>query len=356
MRSGGRADGSKRGLFAEVAHLQKTARCAVLATPLWLRGSVPLSHQAKLLVRDDGSTRGTIGGGSLEAEVRRRAAELLESQEACVLNFELTDAEAAEEGMMCGGRCAILLEPIKPDRARDVFTEAAKAEEAGEPIVLITIVPEDGPPRKLALLANGEWIGSIADDTLRAALRDAADECRVREQPYFIEQPVTAHFDPVQPGPRLFIFGAGHVAVPLAEMAGLAGFFVTVIDDREEFANRKRFPHVDRIVVAAVADAFEELRISEDAYVVAITRGHAMDESVVAYALEARARYVGMIGSRRKVAAVRGRLSHRGFADADLARVHAPIGLDIGADTVEEIAVSIVGQLVAVRRKQGQEA
>jgi xanthine dehydrogenase accessory factor len=137
----------------------------------------------------------------------------------------------------------------------------------------------------------------------------------------------------------------------VAHIAGLVGFRVVVIDDRAEFANRERFPSVDEVVAAPVEEAFEALHVDDDGYVVAITRGHAMDEEVVAHALRTRARYIGMIGSKRKVGGVLGRLRERGFSEADLARVHAPIGIDIEAETVEEIAVSIVGELIAVRRR-----
>jgi xanthine dehydrogenase accessory factor len=142
------------------------------------------------------------------------------------------------------------------------------------------------------------------------------------------------------------------VAIPLAQVAAIAGFRVTVIDDREEFASRERFPVADEVVVASVEEAFSALPIGKDSYVVAVTRGHVMDEEVVAAALAARARYIGMIGSRRKVAGVRERLRERGFAPEELDRVHAPIGIEIGSDTVEEIAISIVAELIAERRKE----
>ena len=164
-------------------------------------------------------------------------------------------------------------------------------------------------------------------------------------------KPVRAHLDPILPRPRLFVFGAGHIAVPLAHIADLVGFAVTVVDDREEFASSARFPRAEVMVVGSVAQAFARLAVSREGYVVAVTRGHALDEEVVAEALRTPARYIGMIGSKRKVAEVRRRLRERGFSEADLARVHAPIGLDIGAEGVEEIAVSIVAELIAVRRK-----
>ncbi len=143
------------------------------------------------------------------------------------------------------------------------------------------------------------------------------------------------------------------MAIPLAQVAAIAGFRVAVIDDREEFANRDRFPVADEVMAASVEEAFSALAIGKDSYVVAVTRGHVLDEEVVAAALAVRARYIGMIGSRRKVAGVRERLVGRGFSQAELDQIHAPIGIEIGSDTVEEIAISIVAELIAERRREG---
>jgi xanthine dehydrogenase accessory factor len=303
---------------------------------------------------------GTVGGGLLEARVIEAAPRVLAEGRAQVLEFELTQDEAARTGMICGGRCAVLVEPVGPDRAPEVFAAAAAAAEAGEAMVLITLLPPDGATQKLAL-REGELVGGPVEGPRQACpplaglslLREAAMRALVSERPLYQEQPVRAHFDPIIPRPTVFIFGAGHVAAPLAHIAGLVGFRVVVIDDRAEFANRERFPRADEVVAAPVEQAFGALGADERSYIVAITRGHAMDEEVVARALRSRARYIGMIGSKRKVAGVLGRLSERGFTQAELARVHAPIGIDIDAETVEEIAVSIVAELIAVRRRGG---
>jgi xanthine dehydrogenase accessory factor len=218
-------------------------------------------------------------------------------------------------------------------------------------VVVVTVMAAEGEARKLAFRQGGGAIGSSGDAEMDRALAEEARAALEARAPRYAEEPVAAHFEPVLPYPTLLIFGAGHVAQPLAQMAALAGFRVIVVDDREEFANRERFPTADEVVVAEVAEAFGRAHVDEESYVVAVTRGHVMDEEVVAQALGTPARYIGMIGSRRKVAAVRERLRGRGFGEADLDRIHAPIGLDIGADTVEEIAVSIVAELVQERRR-----
>jgi xanthine dehydrogenase accessory factor len=350
MNAVGQRPSGSRGIFAEIVRLQRAGQRAVLATPLWHTGSVPLSAESKLLYRVDGSIAGTVGGGLLEARVIETARQVLAEGKAQIIEFELTQDQASRAGMICGGRCAVLVEPIEPDSAPEVFAAAAAAAEAGEPLVLITVLRE-GVTQKLALVRDdlvGGPVHGVA--TGMSLLQEAAMEALASEHPLYREEPIRAHFDPITPRPTVFVFGAGHVAIPVAHTAALAGFRVMVIDDRAEFANRERFPGADDVIVASVDEAFNGVAVDQTGYVVAITRGHAMDEEVVAHALRTSARYIGMIGSKRKVAGVLGRLRTQGFTDADLARVHAPIGVDINAETVEEIAVSIVAELIAIRR------
>ncbi|UCH34590.1 MAG: XdhC family protein [Armatimonadota bacterium] len=352
MNSADSTQSSSRGIYQEIVRLQQAGRRAALATPLWLSGSVPLVLESLLLVRDEGSALGTIGGGPLEAEVLRQAAEVIAQDEPRIAEFDLTQDEAADSGMICGGQCAVLIEPIGEDRAVQVYAAAARAEAAGERAAIITIIPEQGALRKLALLPDGVLLGTSGDAVNDDALRELGERCRAEERPCFVKEPVRAHLQPVFASPCLCVFGAGHIAVPVAHLADLVGFRTIVIDDRSEFANARRFPR-STVLVAGVDDAFERLAIGEGAYVVAVTRGHALDEEVVARALRTRARYIGMIGSKRKVAAIRERLLRRGFDEDDLSRLHAPVGLQIGAETVEEIALSIVAEIVAVRRGSG---
>lgn len=272
--------GSSRGIYEEIVRLQQAGQRCALASPTSISGSVPCVSQSRILIREDGSFMGTVGGGPLEAKVLVQAAEAIRSCKPAVVDFELRQDEAAEAGMICGGSCSIRIDLILPDSAPETFAEVAQGEAR----------------------------------------------------------------------PSAYIFGAGHVAVSVELFARMVGFGTVIIDDRAEFANEDRFPQADQVLVASVDDAFDQLSIGEGAYVVSITRGHSFDEEVVTHALRTRARYVGMIGSKRKVASIRQRIRDSGFTDADLARLHAPIGVEIGAETVEEIALSIVAELVAVRR------
>ena len=349
-----------RGVYAEIVRLQQAGRRGALAIPLWFAGSVPLKHHFSLLLRDDGTMLGTIGGGLLEAEVLRQAREVMAGNEPRVMGFDLTQDEAAREGMICGGTCAVLLEPIRPGCAEEVYAAAARAEETGERAAVITVLGKGignresgiGVPGycKLVLLPDGSLLESTGDAAADQALRQLAEQALADERPVFVEEPVVAHIEPILPRPALIIFGAGHVGRVVAHLGSLAGFRTVVVDDRAEFANRERFPHADQVLAASVDEAFDALAIGAADYVVVVTRGHVMDEEVVARALRTPAVYLGMIGSKRKVSGVCARLRARGLNDEDLARLHAPIGLAIGAETVEEIAVSILAEIIAVRR------
>jgi xanthine dehydrogenase accessory factor len=345
-----RVESSRRRLYRELVRLQQAGQRVVLATPLWFRGSAPLAADSRLLMRQDGSTLGTVGGGLLEAEVLRQAAEVLADPGPRVIEFDLTQDEAAARGMICGGRAAVLVEPIGPDDATEVFAAVAEAEAAGASAVLISVLQGEDSVVKLALLPEGRLVGPSVPAEAEQVLRELAKRACAEERPIFVEEPVRVHAQPLLAVPTACIFGAGHIGAVVAHLAQLVGFRVAVVDDREEFANAARFPQAEQIIVAPLEEAFAELAVSDRDSVVVVTRGHMLDEEAVALALGTPARYLGMIGSKRKVAAIRERLRARGFTDDGLARLHAPIGLPIGAHTVEEIAVSIVAELVAVRR------
>ena len=349
------ADGTLKsncGIYREITRLQQVGQRAALATPVRRSGSVPCANQSRLLIRQDGSFLGTVGGGLLEAEVLRDAPGVIAADKPLLLEFDLTQDEASTVGMICGGACTVMIEPIQPGRATEVYAAAAQSEADGSRVVLITVLADQHSFHKFALLPDGVLVGSTGDANVDAVVRELAEQYGAGEEPHLVEEPFRVCIQPLCSPPSLYIFGAGHIAVPVAQLAELVGFRTTVIDDRREFADARRFPQADLVLTATPDEAFDELPIGEGAYVVSITRGHQLDEEVVAHALRTPARYIGMIGSKRKVKAIRQRLRDRDFDETDIARLHAPIGVDIGAETVEEIALSIVAELVAVRRSR----
>ena len=252
-------------VFDELVRLRSAGRKCALATIVDVRGSIPGYQTARMLVRDDGSIAGTIGGGRAEADVQKAAREVMETEKPRRLSFDLGQDAAYDGDLICGGQLEVLVEPILPV-------------------------------------------------------------------------------------PRLFIFGAGHISRSLSKVAALAGFSPIVIDDRESFANAERFPEAEAVHVGACEDVFPRLPIDGSSYIVIVTRGHRDDARALRLAAWSPARYVAMVGSKRKVVSVAGELEKEGVPRAALERLHAPMGLDIGAISPEEIAVSVVAEMIAVRR------
>ena len=238
---------------------------AALVTVVGTEGSTPQKAGAKMLVHADGQIVGTIGGGCLEAEMTWRARGSIESRRVQLVTYDLTPEQAGDDGLVCGGRMQVFIEPIEGT-------------------------------------------------------------------------------------PTLCLFGAGHVAQPLARMAKAVGFRVEVADDRVKFANRGRFPEADLIVVDAFPSAATKMTLGRNSYAIIVTRGHKSDGEALAATLGKGLRFVGLLGSKPKVVHIFSALRDRGVGAEELAKVHAPLGLAIGAQTPEEIAVSILAEMVAVRR------
>ncbi|WP_028588166.1 XdhC family aldehyde oxidoreductase maturation factor [Desulfocurvus vexinensis] len=327
----------------------------VLATIVASGGSTPRGAGAAMAVRPDASIEGTVGGGLLEARAMRAAGELFaQGDGAAVLQrHELDNELAARADMVCGGQVTVLLERLDPGDA-GVFAALDDALRQGRRAVLLTALegPAGGPLRATArvALAPGQqpppWPGHDP-----AALAEARDTALETGRPGLLSGPGGfLAVLPLVPQPAVFLFGAGHVSRPTAQVARIAGFRTVVLDDRPEFANRQRFPDADAVLVPPSMDrALDGLEVGEADSLVIVTRGHLHDKTVLAAALRTPARYVGMIGSLRKREAVYAALRDEGVPEAAIARCHCPIGLSIGARTPEEIAVSIVAELVQCR-------
>lgn len=317
---------------------QSAVLCAIVRN----LGSAPRTSGARMLVMADGTIAGSVGGGAVEGACQARARELLHGASGFAeLNFELNAASAAEAGMVCGGSVSILLHRVEPE-SLSLLQKVRSDYLRGKRPMLLTHLPKGDLPPRLALL------GPEGNDEVPAELR-AEILRKSRRAPFIaLDQGREIFVEPlVHPG-RVHLAGAGHVALATARIAAFVGFEVVVMDDRQEFASIERYPEASKVrVLDSFTDCIEDL--GPDDYVIIVTRGHLHDREVLAQALRTEAGYIGMIGSRRKRAAVYDSLRRDGFTDADLARVHCPIGLAIGADTPEEIALSIMAELVQVR-------
>lgn len=252
-------------IYEEIVKLQREGRRGAVATIVNVRGSIPSFKSAKMLVRDDGSIAGTIGGGCVEAEVWQAAREVISSEKPRTLTFDLNQDPKFDTGLVCGGTLEIFIEPVLPPAL-------------------------------------------------------------------------------------LYIFGAGHVALELYKAARNAGFDVVVTDDRDTYANRERFPAAREVIAEDFDSAINRLNPGASSFVVIVTRGHHDDMRVLRRAVQTRARYIGMVGSKRKAITVYRALLEEGLQPELFDRVYSPVGLDIGANTPEEIAVSIMAEIVGIRR------
>jgi xanthine dehydrogenase accessory factor len=349
------------------AALQRSLQVApqvAVATIVRTRGSSPREVGARMLIRPDGATDGTVGGGCGEAEVWRTALEVMADEQARMVVVDLTNDIGLNTDGVCGGIMDIFVEPWRPpanghDLAAGVLTAVADH----RPAITATIVGRSrGMPCTLgekALVvderigAGGfQWPALEARVLVEAPAIVADGRSQVRNysfEPDIVGQ-VSVFFDLALPPPTLIVVGAGHVAVPMAQVGKLLDFDVLVVDDRASFANKERFPTADRIIVDDFERAVDDLLITPSTYVVLVTRGHAHDVRALRKIIRKPAAYIGMIGSRRRVYAVFKLLRDEGIPVEDLLRVHAPIGLDIKTETPGEIAVSVGAELLKVRR------
>jgi xanthine dehydrogenase accessory factor len=252
-------------LYDEIVRLRALGQKCAVATIVQVNGSIPSYESAKMLVREDGSMMGTVGGGCVEAEVWTAAREVIDTEKPKHLNFSLSQDAAYDEGLICGGQLNIFVEPVIPQ-------------------------------------------------------------------------------------PTALIFGGGHVSKGISRVATLAGFRTSIIDNREAFANKERFPEADETYAEEYEDVFPKLPVNSSTYLIIVTRGHRDDMRVLRWAVMTPAKYIAMIGSKRKTISVVKELEKDGIPRDAFDKVFAPMGLEIGAETPEEIAISVVAEMIAVRR------
>jgi xanthine dehydrogenase accessory factor len=346
-------------LYLEIVQALERKERVVLATLIHRIGSAPRAVGAKYLVKEDGTSFGTIGGGRVEAEVWQKAKEVKQRGERDVLHFELTAEQLAEGGLICGGDIDIFLEPLELEFL-NIYQEVLKIKQKGGSAILATLISLDhssvkGQGLKVLLRPSGEKVGTLlhSEPLERRVLSEG--ECLFEEKKPKVlvvdlgYQKAEILLEPIISEPTVYVFGAGHVSQQVSPLAKRVQFRVVVIDDRTMFANRERFPEADEIIVSEFEKCFDRLSVDESSYIVIVTRGHLYDRYVLEQAVQTRARYIGMIGSKRKIQMLYQNLMEQGISKESLDRVYAPIGLEIHSETPEEIAVSIVAELIKVR-------
>lgn len=342
------------GAICDLLH-QGTA--AVLASIVILEGSSPRHNGAKMLVAANGKCFGTVGGSLLEATTIKESRLAISFASSAMLNFNLNGKDARSLGMICGGQASILLDYIAPSQDNlEFFSKWNDAIAENRQFYYITYLQRQGSKVEVSgrsILFDARKpisTGRVREDLETEVLNQLS---QIKSTTLIDLEGSTAIIDPIRKIKTVYCFGAGHVAVPTCHIASLCGFRVRVIDDRAEYANMERFPDAQDIWVhAGIAGKMDDFEINPDSYIVIVTRGHSFDREVLERALKTRAGYIGMISSRRKKEAIFNELKNQGFSDAELARVHSPIGIPIGGETPEEIAVSIVAELISERTKQ----
>ena len=335
----------------------RDGRPCVLATVVRTKGSTPQKAGAMLLVRDDGSGLGTLGGGCVEGDIWFAAQEMLRQDGGPEFkDYYLNEDIAARDGLVCGGTMYFYLEPLRrSDDFLPLGDEILEAYDGGEPVSLATIVNSPRRPEllgaKLLLRADGTVSGTLGSPALdEPALATARRIADIGNTESITAEGAEIFVEGFTTPPTLVMVGGGHVGKATADLANLLGYRVYVVDDRPEFANKERFPYAEQVVVAPYHQWAEHLSINVNSFLVVATRGHRFDDMALESALKTRARYIGLLGSRRKTLMIYRRLMEQGVAKERIREVYAPVGLNIGALTPDELAVSIMSEIIMVRR------
>ncbi|MBM3465435.1 MAG: XdhC family protein [Armatimonadetes bacterium] len=361
----------KRDVFTRLSSLAQTERQVVVATIVRAYGSTPREVGAKMVVLENGEFFGTIGGGCGEAEVWQQARRVFRSATPRTVHVDLTEDPDKGGDAICGGRMDVFIDLWgEGDLARVPGIVRLLDEGRGVSLATVMEAPAGAAaaPGTHVVLSESEPIGSLGDALLDAQLHRQAEALQRERKSVVAAFPLDGGA-PTVPAPRhgaegalevfvevierppvLVIAGAGHCALPLAKMGKLLGFYVIVLDDRPECATRERFPDADEILLGDLEREVEKIPMDRRTHVVLVTRGHKLDEAILRKVVRNPLGYVGMIGSKRRVRAVFRDMERDGFAPEHLARVSSPIGLDIGAETPEEIAVCILAEVIMARK------
>ena len=330
-----------RAMLKETARRLRNGEDLCMVTVIAHSGSTPRGSGARMLVGKEGRITGTIGGGAVEYRSEHIAADVLKEKNSGEHDFSLTREDVQNLGMICGGAVKVFFQYI-PSFDKDMLDLCDKAEElfaAGEDIWLISEISAGG---KLGLYAKScgyylldppDWVSSY--------LTRHPQRKVLGEDDFYIEQ--------IGSSGKVYVFGCGHVAQELVPVLSHVGFKCVALDDRPEFATKSLFPSAEEVILCDFTRLSDYIKVTEEDYVCIMTRGHAFDTEVQAQMLRTPACYIGVIGSRNKIAGVRKVLSEQGFTDEDFKRITAPIGLPIRAETPAEIAISVAAQMIEVR-------
>jgi len=344
-----------RELIPQLLERLATGRPVVYCRLVETRGSTPQKAGAAMLVFADGGQAGTLGGGCIEAEVKRRALVAFEAGAAEVMSFQLDNDYGWDDGLICGGRMQVLVEPLRPGDDVTYFEQLVHLLSVGE--AFCEAIAFDA--EKSGVAVPSCWLFAADGRVLSARHTTTAPPATlVANMPALVDRPRAVCLQgvaylPVLERTRLLIVGGGHLGNAVGNLAPDLGFDVWVVDDRAEYVSPERFPRAQRLLCGEVGPTLRDLEITANTYCIIVTRGHNHDEEALYHLCDRGARYVGMIGSRRKIKMIFDDLEAEGISPELLTKVYAPLGIDIGSQTVMEIAVSILAELISHRNCDG---
>ncbi|HVN97468.1 MAG TPA: XdhC family protein [Syntrophorhabdaceae bacterium] len=328
-----------KNIYVVIDEYLDRGESGVLATIVKRTGATPQGAGAKMFIGADGRMFGTVGGGCLEAEIWQNSRKILKTKEADVFRYVLDGKNVEDDGMICGGNIDVLLEPVD-EKYRDLYRQISGFKAQGKKAVTITSYGARGFTKTLCT-SEDELIGDLTGHE-----KDIAAPVFHEKKPTVLDNRVV---EPIVSSSTLYLYGAGHVSQFICRLAKTMDFAVTVFDDRVEFANRERFPEADNVIVDDFGNALKYADDEDNIYAAVVTRGHKHDALVLEQILTRPHRYIGMIGSKRKIRIIFDYLETKGFGESLLQSIYAPIGVDINAETPQEIALSIVAEIVKVR-------
>ncbi|WP_420645408.1 XdhC family protein [Candidatus Leptofilum sp.] len=330
----------------EINRWQVDNEAVALATVVQTWGSAPRKVGAKMALTPNGRIAGSVSGGCVEGAVFEEGTAALQTNRAKLLHYGVADETAWDVGLACGGTIEVFVEPL--DTAVTQFIYNLIQNKLAGAVITVIRGPEELLGRKLAVSREGERLGSLGPETLDTQAI-AAEAKATHPQRVQLGDHIEIFIDAIRPAPTLIIVGGVHIAMALTSFAQTLGYRTLVIDPRRAFGSNERFPHVDQLIQAWPDKAFAEVEIGEDTAVALLTHDPKIDDPALKIILQANPFYIGALGSKKTHAKRVERLRGYGFSDAEIGRIHAPIGLDIAAQTPEEIALAIMAEIVKSR-------
>ena len=333
----------------------KSNKKFVISTVTRTQGSTPQKPGAKLLVREDGSGVGTLGGGCVEGDIWFASSEKIKREESAeVRPYELNEDLAAKDGLVCGGTMHFMIDPIDNKLEFEFFLdEIKKAYNGDKPVALVQVLEskkKEEISKKILIKEDGSKSGQLISEEIDEKLvKESRDLLALGKNKTLAFDERLFYLEAFTTPPKLLIAGGGHVSKAIANLAKPLGFELNIFDDRDEFANKERFPEADDVKVASYGEGFDKFDVNANTFIIIATRGHRQDDTATKAALNTNASYVGLLGSKRKTILIIEKLLSEGIDEHTFNKLKAPVGINIGARTPEEIAISIISEILSFR-------